>query len=101
VDIERRLRVDPRQLAAVCGSTHVAHLWLFGSILRPDFRPDSDVDVLVDFKPDASVGLLTLARLRRELSDLFGRPVDLVPLRGLKPAVRDEVLASRELLYAA
>ena len=66
---------------------HVAALWLFGSALRPDFRPDGDVDVLVDFEPGARVGLFALAHLQRERSDIFGRPVDLVPLRGLKPAV--------------
>jgi predicted nucleotidyltransferase len=95
------LPLDLARLAALCRSNQVAHLWLFGSVLRPDFRPDSDVDVLVDFVPTVRIGLLALARLRRELSELFGRPVDLVPLRGLKPAVRDAVLARRELLYAA
>jgi uncharacterized protein len=96
-----RLHVDATSLAAICRSNHVARLWIFGSVLRPDFRADSDVDVLVDFEAGARIGLLTLARLQRELAQLFARPVDVVPLRGLKPAVREGVLTNRELLYAA
>jgi len=88
-------------LGRVCLAYHVRGLWLFGSVLRPDFRPDSDIDVLVEFDPSAHIGLIALASLQRQLSDLFGRHVDLVPLRGLKPAVRDEVLTARELVYAA
>jgi predicted nucleotidyltransferase len=92
---------DPPRLRALCREHHASQLWLFGSVLRADFRPDSDVDVLVDFEPDAPIGLIELARLRDALSAMFGRPVDLVPLQGLKPAIRDHVLAARELLYAA
>lgn len=94
------LAVAFAELPALCRSYHISRLWLFGSILRPDFRPDSDIDVLVEFDSSAQVGLLALARARRELSELFGRTVDLVPLRGLKPAVRDEILSQRELIYA-
>ena len=85
----------------ICQRHHVARLWLFGSVLRLDFRPDSDVDILVEFEPGAHVGMLALARLQRDLSALIGRHVDLVPVNGLKPAIRDHVLAARELLYAA
>jgi predicted nucleotidyltransferase len=99
--LSSRLHVDATNLTALCRSNRVSRLWIFGSALRPDFRPDSDVDILVEFEPDARIGLLALARLQRELSRLFARPVDLVPLRGLKAAVRDEVLTQRELLYAA
>jgi hypothetical protein len=69
-------------------------------MLRPDVGPDSDLDLLVEFEPGAHVGLLALSRLQRELTALFGRRVDLVPALGLKPIVRAEVLATRELLYA-
>jgi len=63
--------------------------------------PDSDVDVLVEFEPGALVSLFTLADIQDELSALLGRPVDLVPRDGLKPVIRDEVLAGEHVLYAA
>jgi predicted nucleotidyltransferase len=88
-------------LARLCRAHHLTGLWLFGSILRDDFRPDSDVDVLVEFEPDAPVGFIELARLQEELCATFGRTVDLVPAAGLKASLRDHVLAARELLYAA
>ncbi len=91
----------PPNLPSLCRAHHVASLWLFGSALRSDFRPDSDLDLLVEFEPGAHVGLLALGRLQRELTALFGRQVDLVPVLGLKPIVRAEVMATRELLYAA
>jgi predicted nucleotidyltransferase len=88
-------------LERVCREFHVRELILFGSVLRQDFRPNSDVDLLVDFDPDARVGLLTLSRLRRELESILHRNVDLVPKRGLKPAVRDEIGDLSRILYAA
>ena len=74
---------------------------VFGSALRDDFRPDRDVDVLVEFEPDAHVGFLALSRLQRELAALLRRPVDVVPKDGLKPLIRESVLSSAEVLYAA
>lgn len=74
---------------------------MFGSVLSADFRPDSDIDILVTFKPDAQVGFLTLARMKRELSDLLQRPVDIVPQTGLKSVIRESVLESAQELYAA
>jgi hypothetical protein len=76
-------------------------LALFGSVLGDQFDPDtSDIDVLVEFHPHAIVGLLELSRMRRELEEVFGRRVDLVPKQGLKPLIRDEVLASAEVVFA-
>ena len=98
---DRILLPDLPALDRVCLAHHVIGLWLFGSVLRADFHPESDVDVLVDFDPSAHIGLIALAGLQRELTGLFGRHVDLIPLRGLKPAVRDEILTTRQLLYAA
>jgi predicted nucleotidyltransferase len=69
-------------------------------VQRADFRPDSDVDVRVEFGPDARVGLLAMCRMQRELADLFHHPFDLVPKDGLKPRIREAVLASTEVLYA-
>ncbi len=98
---QAQIAVPRRQVADLCQRYQVRRLALFGSVLRADFRPDSDVDVLVDFAPQAQVGFITLARLQRELADLLGRPVDLVPRTGLKPVIRDQVLASAEEIYAA
>jgi hypothetical protein len=76
-------------------------LALFGSVLRDDFRPDSDVDVLVSFESEARIGFITLSRMQRELSEIFQRSVDLVPMDGLKPIIRESVLSSSQDVYAA
>ncbi len=89
------------EIAELCRRYHVRSLALFGSALRADFRANSDVDLLVEFEPDAHVGLLLLSRMQRELAELFGRPVDLVPRDGLKPAIRETVLAAAQVIYAA
>ena len=70
-------------------------------MLRDDFGPDSDVDVLVDFEPEARIGLKAFVRMQRELVELFQHPVDLVTRNGLKPLIRDSVLSSAEVIYAA
>lgn len=84
-----------------CQRYDVQRLALFGSVLRGDFRPDSDIDVLVVFDPSARVTFLTLGRMKRELSEIFQRPVDLVPQEGLKPAIREVVLSTAQEVYAA
>jgi hypothetical protein len=96
-----RLNVSTDALAAVCARYRVRELALFGSAARGDARPDSDVDLLVVFEDDARVSLFTLIDLQAELSTLFNRPVDLVPKDGLKPVLRQEVLAEAQVLYAA
>jgi predicted nucleotidyltransferase len=96
-----RIAVPDQQVADLCRRYQVHRLALFGSVLRDDFRFDSDVDILVDFEPAAQVGFVALARLQRELAELLGRPVDLVPRSGLKPVIREEVLASAEEIYAS
>jgi predicted nucleotidyltransferase len=93
--------INHHVIATFCRKWHVAELGLFGSVLRDDFRSDSDVDVLVTFEPDAGLGLFEFVRMGRELSEILGRHVDLVERAGLKPALRQEILATTELLYAA
>jgi predicted nucleotidyltransferase len=88
-------------LAALCRRYGVRELSAFGSMVRGDSRDDSDVDVLVEFDASRPVDLFVLSELRDALSDLFGRPVDLVLKRGLKPLVREAVLAEARVLYAA
>lgn len=101
MDPIRRLKIAPEELAAICKAHKVRELSVFGSAVRKDFGPDSDVDLLVEFQADAHIGLMEFSRLQRELATLFGRRVDLVPKRGLKELVREPVLASAHVVYAA
>lgn len=76
-------------------------LAVFGSALRDDFRPDSDLDLLVDFQEGSRIGLMAFSKLQRELSAVTHRTVDLVPRNSLKPLTRDEVLGSARYIYHA
>jgi uncharacterized protein len=89
------------QLDEFCRRYQVQRLALFGSVLEDTFRPDSDIDVLVAFEPGARVGFITLSRMQRELTALFGRRVDLVPIDGLKAVIRNSVLSKTQDVYAA
>ncbi len=84
-----------------CQRYHVCELAVFGSYANGDFGRDSDIDLLVEFAAGTEVGFLTLARMGRELSELLRKPVDLIPKAGLKPRIRQQVLDSRKVLYAA
>ena len=88
-------------IAVICAQHQVAELAVFGSVARGEAGPESDLDLLVTFRPDAVVGLLAFNRLRRELETALERTVDLVPKDGLKPLVRRGVLAEARVLYAA
>ena len=96
-----RLNVSREALRAICARYRVLELAVFGSTARGEDRPDSDLDLLVLFEDGARVSLFTLIDLQMELSELFKRPVDLVPKDGLKSALKDEVLSEAEVLYAA
>jgi predicted nucleotidyltransferase len=96
-----KIRIPQKKLTEVCRRYQVQKLAFFGSVLRADFRKDSDVDVLVSFQPSARIGFITFSRMQRELSAIFNRPVDLVPMEGLKPVIRDSVLSNIEVVYAA
>ncbi len=100
-EVHPNLTLPQAELRAFCRRYHVQRLALFGSVLRADFSPESDIDVLVQFQPATRVGFLTLAKMQNELADLFGRPVDLIPMQGLKAVIRDEVLSSSVEVYAA
>lgn len=87
-------------IADFCRRRHIRKLALFGSVLRDDFRPDSDVDVLVEFEPGRAVGFEILD-MEEELSRLFGgRKVDIVQEKYLNRRLRDRVLAGAEVQYA-
>ena len=93
--------VDGVRLADLCRRYQVRELSLFGSAVHGEMRPDSDVDLLVEFLPKADVGLVEHAGLMLELERLIGRRVDLVSRRGLKPRIRSSVLRDARLVYAA
>jgi predicted nucleotidyltransferase len=99
--VQDHIAIPMDALAALCRRYFVRELSLFGSVLRDDFRDDSDIDVLVEFEPDAPIDLILYIRLGRELSALLGRQVDLVEKPGLKPFLRDEVLHTARVIYAA
>ena len=99
--VAQKIDLPMEEIAVICSRYKVRELALFGSVLRDDFRPDSDIDVLVEFDPDAEIGFMALARMARELSALLHRKVDLVPKTGLKPKIRRDVLAGSKVLYAA
>ncbi|MDX9973064.1 MAG: nucleotidyltransferase family protein [FCB group bacterium] len=84
-----------------CRKHRIHRLALFGSVLRDDFTPESDVDVLIEFEPDHCVGLITFTGLENELSDILGRRADLNTPNFLSPYFRDEVLKEAETLYVA
>ena len=97
--MRERLAIDLEQIAAFCQRNHVRKLALFGSVLRDDFRADSDVDVLVEFEAGARVSLFDMVDLERELTEIVGRQVDLRTPGDLSHYFRQRVLDSAEVLY--
>ena len=94
------LEMSPASLDAFCRRWRVRELSLFGSVLRDDFTPESDVDVLVSFDPGATWSLWDLTEMRDELVALVGRPVDLVEREGLRnPFRRDKIMQTRKVIY--
>ena len=95
-------KLSAQNLERLCRRWHIRRLALFGSILRDDVRPDSDVDVLVVFDSDATWNSWDLLDLREELRELFHREVDLVELRSLdNPFRRRSILRSQQVIYDA
>ena len=97
--------VNQEQIADFCRKYGIRRLSFFGSVLRPDFRPDSDVDVLVEFDPQRKPSLLDLVRMQNELEHILGRPVDLVEYSSIEQSRnylrRREILNHLEVAYAA
>jgi hypothetical protein len=95
-------RIDTAQIGDFCRKWRIVEFSLFGSILRDDFRPDSDVDVLVAFDPEAAWSLFDLLAMREELGLLFHRSVDLVEKKDLRnPFRRREILRTRKVVCVA
>lgn len=99
-DIARKIRVPKDKIADFCRRNHIRKLAFFGSVLRDDFGPESDVDVLVEFEPGHKVGLVRLAGFERELSAILGRKADIRTPADLSPYFRDEAVRSAEVVYA-
>jgi len=96
-----QLQIPQDRVADFCRRHRIRKLALFGSVLREDFSPTSDVDVLVEFESGAKVGLMALARMERELSEIVGRKVDLNTEGFLSRYFRGEVLREAEVTYVA
>ncbi len=99
--MELPVTLDKERIAEYCQRNHIRRLSLFGSVLREDFGPNSDVDVLVEFEADAVVTLLDMARMEIELTEMIGRQVDLRTPAELSRYFRDKVLATAVVQYAA
>ena len=95
-----RINIPKEPLAQFCETYHIRRFSLYGSALRDDFGPDSDIDILIDLEPGFKAGLLKMARMENELSDMLGRKVDLRTPGDLSRYFRQEVLESAEVEYA-
>ncbi|MFP4501873.1 MAG: nucleotidyltransferase family protein [Candidatus Hydrogenedentota bacterium] len=93
------IEIPKEWLAEFCRRNHIRRLSLFGSILRDDFGPDSDVDFLVEFEPGKTPGLFGIASMEIELSEMIGRKADLRTAAELSRYFRDEVLREAEAQY--
>jgi len=94
-----KVEVSKEEIAAFCRRHYIRKLAFFGSVLRDDFAPESDVDVLVEFEPGARVGLITLAGMEIELGQVLGRRVEMHTVKGLNPLFRDSVLNQAQVQY--
>jgi uncharacterized protein len=94
------IEIPSAELADFCRRWNIRKLSLFGSVLSEEFRPESDVDILVEFRPEARVGLIRMARIERELSGILGRKADLRTPADLSRYFRDEVLRDAKVQYA-
>lgn len=100
MDVLSRLGVDPAALASLCARHHIRRLSAFGSVLRDDFGPESDVDLVAEFEPGAIIGL-RFFDIRDELEHVLGRRVDLLSREYLRPAYSAEILSSSRDVYVA
>jgi len=96
----RDLRIDTHTLARFCERHHIRRLSLFGSALKETARPESDIDLLVEFEPGSTPGLLGIGQMELELAGLLGRNVDLRTVNDLSRYFRDEVLRTASVQYS-
>jgi len=102
INIKSKIDVPLEKIAAFCRKWKIKEFALFGSVLREDFRPDSDVDVLVTFEPDEDFDFDDRLKMQEEIEGIFGRKVDLVEKRLIRnPFRRYDILTTKEVVYAA
>jgi hypothetical protein len=103
--LERRLGVSQKAITEFCQRWHIIEFAVFGSVLRSDFRPDSDIDVLVTFAPEAKRGLTETLQMQDELKGMFHREVDFIVKTALEKSQnwlrRQTILDSAQVIYAA
>ncbi len=99
MDLQNRVNITRDQIADFCQENSIKRFAFFGSVLRDDFRLESDIDVLVEFEPDAHIGLMKLVGMERKLSGIIGRKVDLRTPKELSRYFRDEVIAEAKIQY--
>lgn len=100
-----QIQLPQQAIATFCQQWQIKEMALFGSVLREDFRPDSDIDVMVTFESDVAWGLLELARMKRELQALLGRDIDLLTKASIEQSpnwIRQrDILDTAQIIYAA
>jgi uncharacterized protein len=102
MNAQPRIPIDGERVAEFCRKWRISEFALFGSVLRDDFGPDSDVDVLVRLQPNHGLNLFDWVEMIEELRRMFGRQVDLVERQGLlNPFRRHSILTSKQVIYAA
>jgi predicted nucleotidyltransferase len=94
-------KISKDKLAGFCGSNHIRKLSVFGSAVRGELQPDSDIDLLVEFEQDLTPGLFSIIKMEMELTEMLGRKVDLRTPEDLSQYFRDEVVRNAELQYQA
>ena len=101
--INGQIEIPDEAIATFCRRWKITQIELFGSALRDDFRPDSDIDLLVTFEPDARIGLFNLVRMQDEMAEIVGRPVDLIDRLGIEqsrnPFRRHSILSTAQVVY--
>ena len=97
--LQKNINIDRKKIGEFCRKNGIRRLSLFGSVLRDDFRPDSDVDVLVEFEPGRTLGY-EFFQMEIDLAQIFGRPVDFVTIDFVSPFIRDKVRSQAETVYA-
>ena len=97
-----KVKINKKQLVSYCKQLGIKNLSLFGSVLRDDFRPESDIDILVEFEEGKTPGLIAFVQIQNELSKFFeGHPIDMVTVKALRGQNRKkEILDSAEVFYA-
>jgi uncharacterized protein len=103
--VQQRLGTSPLKISELCQKWRITELSLFGSVLREDFRPDSDIDLLATFSPTFQRGLTETLQIREELAELFGRKVDLLVREAIERSPnwlrRQKILDSAQVIYVA